>query len=99
MVDIYNELLTYGIRPIIADAMADKNETKRLYNIELEELNAVADMDALVIAVEHEAYKNMTLEAFDRLYKIDGGKKILFDLKGIFDKRDCENAGFDYWRL
>ena len=55
VIDIYRELQEYGITPTVVDPEADADEAKRLYGIEFNTMEAVKDMDAIVIAVAHKA--------------------------------------------
>lgn len=51
VIDIYNELMEYGITPIVVDPEADADEAKRLYGITFQRMDAVKEMDAVIIAV------------------------------------------------
>ena len=95
--DIIEELREYGIEPIICDDVADKNSAKHEYGIELTPLENVKECDAVILAVAHDEFKKLSTKDFDALYKNE--KKILFDVKGILDKKTFENAGYKYWRL
>ena len=97
IIDIVNELKEYGIRPVIADPEADSDEAKRLYGIAFTELNEIKDMDAVILAVAHKEFVGMPMETLDKLFSDE--KKVLLDLKGILDRKEYENAGYDYWRL
>lgn len=95
--DIVKELREYGIEPIVFDPVADKTEAKKLYGIEFTDKNKISDVDAVIVAVGHEEFKNFDIEYIDKLFK--NGKKVFLDLKGIFDKKDFENNNYIYWRL
>ena len=63
-------------------------------------MNAVKDMDAVILAVQHEAFKNLTRKEIDSFYTAGSEKKkVLVDIKGILDRKEFENAGYVYWRL
>ena len=62
VVDIVNELKEYGIEPIISDPQADKDEAELLYGIEFVELNAIRNMDAVILAVAHKEFLSSTAE-------------------------------------
>ena len=51
--DIVSELASYGVAALVHDPLADAEEAKREYGIELQPLSAVTDLDALVLAVPH----------------------------------------------
>ncbi len=97
VIDIYNELREYGISPVIADPVADSDEAKRLYGIEFTGISGISGFDAVIIAVAHDAFKSLKMTDIDAM--TGEGKKVLLDIKGLFDKKQFENAGYIYWRL
>lgn len=97
VIDIVSELQEYGIDPVIADPRADRDETERLYGITFTDTEKIRDMDCLVLAVAHDAFKAFSRNSIDRFYR--DGRKILLDLKGILDRKEFEDAGYLYWRL
>ena len=97
VVEIVNELMEYGINLIIVDPLVDIAEAKRLYGLQMKDMTDCHDVDAVVVAVAHEEFKNMGVEEIEKLYKKGLIKKVLFDVKGIYDKDILDN--FDYWRL
>jgi UDP-N-acetyl-D-galactosamine dehydrogenase len=60
-------------------------------------MDEVRDMDAVILAVAHDEFKNMSVEKADQFF--GDGKKVFFDIKGICDREEFENAGYSYWRL
>ncbi len=95
--DIVKELREYGIEPIVADPVADAAEAKQLYGVEFVDVSAVREMDAVILAVAHEAFASLTMTQVNAFF--GKGKKVLFDVKGLFDRRSYEEAGYCYWRL
>ena len=96
-IDIVRELREYGISPVVADPAADAAEAKRLYRIEFVDLDEIRDMDAVIIAVAHDAFKSLSPTDLNKFFA--PGRNVLLDIKGIFDRRGCEEAGYLYWRL
>ena len=100
VIDIVNELSEYNISPKIIDPVADTNEAEHEYGIHLDSMNEVNGMDAVIIAVGHKEFLEYSIEDINRLYKTDlPNKKVLFDIKSIYDKSEYEEAGYIYWRL
>lgn len=97
IIDIVNELREYGIEPMIADPTADADEAKRLYGIEFVEMNAMKNMDAVILAVAHTEFQSLTMDDMDAMY--GEGKKVLVDIKGLLNRKEYESAGYSYWRL
>ena len=54
------------------------------------------DMDAVILAVSHDAFKDFTPENMASFFR---GDKVLLDVKGLLDKNAFEAAGYRYWRL
>lgn len=98
IIDIVKELNEYGIEPLITDPTADYEEAEREYGIRFVAMEEIKDVDAVVLAVAHDEYKTFTREQMDAFFK-DEKKKILSDLKGILDRKEYEQAGYQYWRL
>lgn len=94
--DIIKELREYEIEPIVCDPVADKEEAKKLYNIEIADMSKLQDLDALIISTCHEEFKKLTMNQFEKMFK---DKKIIIDVKGILNKEEYKEAGYSYWRL
>ncbi|MBS5306040.1 MULTISPECIES: nucleotide sugar dehydrogenase [Clostridium] len=111
VVDIINEVKEYGIDIIVTDPVSNKNELLEEYGIELIEFNEINNVDAIILAVSHKEYREMSIEDFNKLYsknnildevaatKEEFEKKVLIDVKGILDKNSINNEEFVYWRL
>jgi UDP-N-acetyl-D-glucosamine/UDP-N-acetyl-D-galactosamine dehydrogenase len=92
VVDIYRELLTYGVQVDVMDAFASPAEVMHEYGFELKE-KPHGKYDAIILAVSHDQYKNLSEEYFKSL---SDKKGILIDLKGIY--RD-KLKDLTYWSL
>lgn len=100
IIDIVKELEEYGITPVITDPTADRDEAKRLYGVEFVDMDSIKDCDAVVLAVAHEAFKDLSQADLDKMFRAgDNGKKVLVDIKGLLDRKQYEAAGYQYWRL
>ena len=77
VIDIVHELREYGIEPVIADPIADKAEAESMYGIEFVDFSSIVDMDAVVLAVGHTEFSNISRSQFDSFY--GKGNKILLD--------------------
>ncbi len=97
IIDIVRELREYGIEPVIADPQADAEEAKRLYGVSFSGMDAVKDMDAVVLAVAHREFADLSMENVDGWF--GQGRKVLLDLKGMLDRKAYEKAGYIYFRL
>ena len=95
--DILKELREYGIEPVIADPQADKREAKQLYDIDFADIESVKNMDAIILAVAHTDFQNLTLTQIKSMFADEN--RVLLDVKGILARDEFENNNFTYWRL
>ena len=58
--------------------------------------NSTNQLDAIILAVAHDAFKAITL---DKLAGIMNATPILIDVRGIFDAQGAKAAGFYYATL
>jgi len=80
VIDIYNELLQFGINVDLYDPWADALEVKKEYNIQMtSELNE-KQYDSVIIAVAHDEFLKMD---FKNLKK---NNTIIFDTKSCIDR-------------
>lgn len=93
--DIVTELLEFGIEPMIHDAMADKAEALEEYGIKLSEWDQIDKLDALILAVGHDAY---TKEGPDYLLTKMAKGGVFVDVKSVFEPEQIE-PNYRYWSL
>lgn len=99
VIDIYKELGEYGITPVVVDPAADADEAKRLYGITFETMDAVKDMDAVIVAVAHNEFLDLDKASVSSFYHEKHAKKVLMDIKGLFDRNEYLTEDYIYWRL
>ena len=92
VIDIVKELEEYGIHPAIADPVADAEEAKRIYGLEFSGMDEIRDMDAVILAVAHDCFRDIDMSRF-----FVDGKKVLLDVKGILKPEDVKD--YCYWRM
>ena len=97
VVDIIHELNDYGVRVVTSDPLADPDEAKAYYGIDLVSLDAIANVDAVIVAVEHGEYKELGLERIGGLCR--NGQPLVIDVKSAFDPAEAESLQITYWRL
>ncbi len=100
IVDIINELKEYGVQSYVTDAYAENDDAKKEYGIDLVPFEELKDMDAVIIAVAHNKYFELTQKDIDAIFAEGANsEKVLIDVKGILDRKEYEAAGYCYWRL
>ena len=97
-IDLIDELRTWGVQIEVCDPWADADEVKSEYGIELIELSMLINLDAMIVAVGHEEYRELRVNDLKTFF---GGhnKNVIGDLKSIYDKSKLVTAGFDVFRF
>ncbi|WP_285905690.1 nucleotide sugar dehydrogenase [Pseudodesulfovibrio pelocollis] len=98
VVDILAELADYGMTTLIHDAMADPDEARHELGLELCALDDLRDLDALILAVAHDQYRDIPLAEI-RQWFADPARALVVDVKGFFDRAELEALDITYWRL
>ena len=84
VVDIYNELVQFGLEVDVYDPYADKKEVFEEYGIEI--VNTIASYDAIVLAVSHKEFLTLDYNAIR-----NGDHTIIYDIKSFLN-RNIVNA-------
>lgn len=100
VIDIYNELKEYSIVPLIVDPQADEHEAYHEYGIKFNHMTEVKNMDAVIIAVSHDEFKNLSQSDIDGFFKnVPNTNKVLIDIKSVLDRKLYESKAYNYFRL
>lgn len=100
VVDIINQLKTYGIEPFVVDPWANEKDAEREYNIKLSKLEEINNVDCIIVAVAHNEFKKFNIEMFKNVFKqSDAEENVLIDVKGLYPVDKLKSAGFTWWRL
>ena len=97
VVDLIRELEEWGIRVVVSDPWADREEVAHEYGIELGTIDATNPVDALIVAVGHTEFRQGDVSGLRDLCR--GEKPVLADLKCLFDRHAATDAGFTVFRL
>ncbi len=85
VIDIYNELLQYGLSVDVCDPHADKNEVLEEFNINL--INSVDDKyDAIILAVQHNEFSYLDLNKV-----IKNKSSVIFDTKSFLNREAVDS--------
>ena len=96
VIDIINELRSYGIDVAVHDPEGDPVEALHEYGVHLVKWDALPRADAIVAAVAHTSYRELSVAEIGRKL-IDGGSFV--DVKAGFDAAALTDAGIRVWRL
>ncbi len=93
VVDIITELKSYQMSVDIVDPHANSEEMEREYGVSLIQQPS-NNYDAIIVAVNHHAYLELTETYFKSLFK--DGMGVFIDVKGIYKSKIKE---LEYWSL
>ena len=96
VVDVIEELKSYGVEVFVHDPWADPEEAMREYGVRLSAWDELPRADAIVAAVSHRELAALSAEDFQRKL-IKGG--CFIDVKAAFERKALEAAGMRVWRL
>jgi len=96
IVDVVLELQKFGIQVQVIDPVADPDEVRHEYGIELVEASKADPADAVVLGVSHRDFAQGGWDMISGLLK--GGKGIVSDIKGMLDRERVPND-VTRWRL
>ncbi len=101
VIDVIRELREYGVEVLVHDPLADAEEVRREYGLSFAPLEALTDLDALIVTVPHRAYAEQGVLALPALHERFAvpDKALLMDVKGHFPRAAVEAEGMAYWRL
>ncbi len=92
--DILEELAEFGIDPLVHDPLANPEEAAREYGVTLAPIDALKELDALVLAVPHAQYQEASATMVGRVR--EGG--VLVDIKSMLDPGALPSH-LHYWSL
>lgn len=96
VIDIINELKSYGVEVFVTDPQAESEEAVHEYGVPLLPWSDMPRADAIVAAVAHREFAALSMEDFSKKL-VKGGAFI--DVKAAFDRKAIEGAGYRLWRL
>ena len=96
VVDIIDELLEYCCEVMVHDPLANAAEALSEYGIALCEREDLRGCQAVILAVPHAQYLQMSVAEYGEM--MDEGATLI-DLKSVLDRAELEAAKLKVWRL
>lgn len=94
--DVIRELQSFGVEVFVHDPVADPEDARHEYGVELASWDNLPRAEALVVAVAHLDFLVRPLP--DLLAKVTPGGCFI-DIKSLFDAQALREAGMQVWRL
>jgi UDP-N-acetyl-D-galactosamine dehydrogenase len=96
VIDVIQELESYGAKVFVHDPVAEANEAQHEYGVDLVAWEDLPKAAAIVLAVGHREYKlKATGEILSKLEK--GG--VISDVKSMLNPADFDGTGISLWQL
>jgi len=96
VIDIVEHFQKYKCEIIVCDSWANEDDSKQNYGISLTKLDNVTDMDAVIIAVGHNEYRNFNKDNFLRMMKPNA---VFIDIKSLYNSKIFMDTNIKHWRL
>jgi UDP-N-acetyl-D-galactosamine dehydrogenase len=96
VIDVIQELRSYGANVVVHDPVADSDEAVHEYGVPLVAWNDLPKSAAIVAAVAHKEFKARPVAEFTGKLLPKG---VVSDVKSLFDAAALEAAGVTVWRL
>jgi len=82
---------------VVADPYADADEVFDEYGVRLNSMDDLSSVDALVVAVGHKVYRNMSPLELKQMLKSE--KPVLADLKALYNRHEAAALGLTVFRF
>lgn len=96
VIDIIDELKSYGLTVEVHDPRVDQADAKRVYGLTLCPWEALHDLGALIVAVPHE---ELLAKSVDELAETLAPNGCLVDVKSVLDTEAVKRSKLNFWRL
>jgi len=95
--DLVKEFSQWGTKVIVADPWANSEEVKHEYGFTLGTIDALNQVDSIVVAVGHNEFRSLTAEQLKAFVKHN--KPVIADVKSLFNRETLRAQGFTVFRL
>ncbi len=96
VIDVIDELRSYGIEVQIHDPEADKDAARDECGVDLLAWDQLPKAQAIILAVAHKAFCGLSVENFKEKLV---GNGLVIDVKSVLNRQDFSAAGIPLWRL
>jgi len=96
VIDIIRELHEFGVETFVHDPQASADDALHEYGVRLTDWDSLPAADALIVAVAHRRYLELSTEAYLRKVVRLG---CIIDIKSVLDAAAFRREGLRVWRL
>jgi UDP-N-acetyl-D-galactosamine dehydrogenase len=95
VIDVIDELNSYGVRVCVHDPVLPGAEARREYDIDPMDWDELPVADAVIVAVAHQEFIDKPIAAYTEKLIANG---CFVDVKSRFDADELRRAGVTVWR-
>jgi len=100
VIDIVRELEEYQVEVLVHDPLADPEEVRHEYGLELTDPADAGPVDAVIWAVAHDAFvRDFTPSRLKELCGNGNGCGVVVDVRSVLEREAVEELGLRYWSL
>jgi UDP-N-acetyl-D-galactosamine dehydrogenase len=96
VIDVIEELRTYGVRVWVHDPVVDAEEARKAYGIDVLPWGELPVADAIILAVAHDSFLKRPIRDFAGKVAAKGS---VIDVKSKLDAKALRDSGLNVWRL
>lgn len=96
VIDIIQELMSYGITVLVHDPVADPHQAQHEYGLELLSWRQLPKADAIIVAVAHQQFLDRPYREYLEKLEVNG---CFVDVKSKFDRDTLARHGVSVWQL
>ncbi|MDM0053460.1 nucleotide sugar dehydrogenase [Variovorax sp. J22R115] len=97
VVDMVREFEAWGTQVVVVDPWASAEDVEHEYGLQLGRIDADNPVDALIVAVGHNEYRQSTPADLRPMCR--GSKPVMADVKSLYNRDQAIEAGFTVFRL
>jgi len=96
VIDVYNELVDYGFEVEVYDPVANSEDIKEEYGLDMAD-SIKSDYLAVIVAVNHKVFESEL--TYDYCRSLQVGEPIIIDIKGIYRNEERARSSALYFSL
>ncbi|VVC75727.1 UDP-N-acetyl-D-glucosamine 6-dehydrogenase [Aquicella siphonis] len=96
VINLIREFETYNIKVKVHDPIANKDEVRKEFGIDLSTWDSLTDLDVVIIAVADKEYMQLHKPELTKMLKSNG---IIMDVKGILNQNEYQDTDITIMRL
>ena len=98
IIDVINMLAKYHINVKVCDPIANFDDVKKNYGLDLIPLEKMFDLNCIVLAVPHDIFLDDSFMS-NFTNRLSNSEGVVVDIRSVFDKVEVQKKNILYWSL